>query len=88
VAAYTVAILPSALRQLAELPRHDQRRIKERIDRLAADPRPPGVKKLQGESDLFRLRSGNYRVIYSVEDVRLTVLVIRIGHRRDVYRGL
>jgi mRNA interferase RelE/StbE len=88
VATYTVAILPSALRQLAELPRHDQKRIKERIDRLAVDPRPPGVQKLKGESDLFRLRSGDYRVIYSIEDVRMIVLVIRIGHRRDVYRGL
>jgi mRNA interferase RelE/StbE len=88
VAAYTITILPSALRQLAELPRHEQKRINERIDRLAVDPRPPGVKKLKGESDLFRLRSGNYRIIYSIEDVRLIVLVIRIGHRRDVYRGM
>ena len=85
---YTVTILPSALRQLAELPRPDQKRIKNRIDGLAADPRPPGAKKLQGESDLFRLRCGNYRIIYSIEDVKLVVLVIRIGHRRDVYRGL
>ena len=88
MATYTVTILPSALRQLAALPRHDRKRIKERIDGLAADPRPPGVKKLKGESDLFRLRSGSYRIIYSIEDVRLIVLVIRIGHRRDVYRGL
>ncbi len=88
MATYTVTILPSALGQLAELPRHEQRKIKERIDRLAADPRPPGVKKLLGESDLFRLRSGNYRIIYSIEDVRLIVLVIRVGHRRNVCRGL
>jgi len=88
VATYPVTILPSALGQLAELPRHDQKRIKQRIDRLAVDPRLPGVKKLKGESDLFRLRSGNYRIIYSIEDVRLIVLMIRIGHRRDVYRGL
>jgi mRNA interferase RelE/StbE len=88
VAIYTVTILPSALGQLAELPSHDQKRIKDRIDRLAVDPRPPGFKKFQGESDLFRLRSGNYRIIYSIADVRLVVLVIRIGHRRDVYRSL
>jgi len=55
---------------------------------LAVDPRLPGVKNLQVELNLFRLRSGNYRIIYSIEDVRLVVLVIRIGHRRDVYRGL
>ena len=88
MATYTLTILPSALDQLAEIPRPDQNRIKERIDGLATDPRPPGAKKLQGESDLFRLRAGNYRVIYSIEDVRTIVLVIRIGHRRDVYRGL
>ena len=85
---YTVTILPSALDHLADLPRPDQKRIRERIDGLAAHPRPPGAKKLKGESDLFRLRSGNYRIIYSIEDVQLIVLVIRIGHRRDVYRRL
>jgi mRNA interferase RelE/StbE len=73
---------------LAELPRRDQKKIKERIDRLAVDPRLPEVKKLQGESNLFRLRSGNYRIICSIEDVRLMVLVTRTRHRRDVYRGL
>jgi mRNA interferase RelE/StbE len=88
VASYTVTILPSALGHLAKLPRHGQKRVKERIDRLAVDPRPPGMKKLQGESELFRLRSGNYRIIYSIADVRLVVLVIRIGHRGDVYRSL
>ena len=88
MATYAVTILPSALGQLAELPRRDQKKIKERIDQWAGDPRPPGVKQLQGESDLFRLRSGYYRIIYSIEDVRLMVLVIRIGHRREIYRGL
>ena len=88
MATYTVTILPSALGQLAELPRRDQKKIKERIDQLAGDPRPPGVEQLQGESDLFRLRSGYYRIIYSIKDVRLMVLVIRIGHRREIYRGL
>jgi len=88
VASSTVTILPSALGQLAKLPRHEQKRIKQRIDRLAADPRPPGVKKLKGESDLFRLRSGDYRIIYSIDDVRLIVLVIRIGHHREVYRSV
>jgi mRNA interferase RelE/StbE len=88
VATYTVTILPSALGQLAELPRRDQKKIKERIERLGVDPRLPGVKKLKGELDLFRLRSGNYRIIYSIDDFRLIVLVIRIGHRREVYRSL
>jgi len=83
---YRITILPAALGQLAELPRLDQRRIKASIDRLAVDPRPAGVKKLQGMREFLRLRSGNYRIIYTVEDDRRMVLIIRIGHRRDVYR--
>lgn len=85
---YRITILPTALRQLAELPRLDQRRIKESVDRLAGDPRPAGVKRLQGMRGFLRLRSGNYRIIYAVEDDRRMVLIIRIGHRRDVYRRL
>jgi mRNA interferase RelE/StbE len=85
---YRITILPAALRQLAELPRLDQRRIKESIDRLAADPRPAGVKRLQGMREFLRLRSGSYRLIYTVEDDRRMVLIIKIGHRRDVYRRL
>ena len=88
MANYTVTILPSALRQLSALPRHDQKRIKDRIDGLAAAQHPPGARKLKGESGLFRIRCGHCRIIYSVEDVHLSVLVIRIGHRRDVYRSL
>ena len=86
--AYKVAILPSALRQLADLPRPDQKRVAIRIDRLSVDPRPPGAKKLQSGHDLYRIRIGKYRVIYAAEDVRLTVLVVRVGHRREVYRGV
>ena len=85
---YSVRILPSALRQLAELPRHDQKRLSDRVDRLANDPHPIGVKKLKGEPKLFRIRVGNYRIMYSIEQGRRVGLVIRIGHRRNVYRGL
>ncbi|MGO9273243.1 MAG: type II toxin-antitoxin system RelE family toxin [Terriglobia bacterium] len=84
----TVTILPAALRNLATLPKSDQKRVIERIDGLATDPRPSGAKALQGQHGLYRLRSGNYRIIYRIEDDRLLVLVIKIGHRRDVYRGL
>jgi mRNA interferase RelE/StbE len=85
---YSIAILPAALRQLTELPRLEQRRLKERIDRLAVDPRPPGVKRLHGRREYLRLRSGDYRAIYTVDDDRFTVLIIKIGHRREVYRTL
>jgi mRNA interferase RelE/StbE len=85
---YSLAILPAALRQLTELPRLEQRRLKERIDRLAVDPRPPGVKRLHGRREYLRLRSGDYRAIYTVDDDRFTVLIIKIGQRREVYRTL
>jgi mRNA interferase RelE/StbE len=85
---YRITILPAALRQLAALPRLEQTRVKESIDRLAGDPRPAGVKRLQGLREFLRLRSGNYRIIYTVEDDRRTVLIIKIGHRRDVCRRL
>jgi mRNA interferase RelE/StbE len=86
--AYKVSILPAALRQLADLPRADRRRISHKIDRLAVDPRPSGVKCLQGKREYLRLRTGDYRIIYTVDDGRLEILIIKIGHRREVYRAL
>jgi mRNA interferase RelE/StbE len=87
-AAYKIAVLPAALRQLADLPKLDQKRLKERLDQLATDPRPPRAKLLQGKHGFLRLRSGDYRIIYTVDDDRFAVLVVKIGHRRDVYRGI
>jgi mRNA interferase RelE/StbE len=86
-ARYTVTILPSALRALQSLPRNVRERIREKIDLLAENPRPPGIKALQGSQKGFlRLRVGDYRVLYRVEDDRLLVVVVTIGHRREVYR--
>ena len=85
--AYQVSILPAALRQVSKLPRIVQERIQQRIDALAEDPRPPGTKALAGRSGFYRLRVGDYRVIYEIRDEILTVLVVRIGHRREVYRN-
>lgn len=84
--AYRVELKTPAVRVLASLPRSDQQRIRTRIDMLAENARPPGCKKLAGENDLYRIRAGAYRVVYSIEDARLRVLVVRIGHRREVYR--
>jgi mRNA interferase RelE/StbE len=61
--------------------------ISERINALAEDPRPPGVEKVEGH-DLWRVRAGDYRIVYSVEEAMLTVVVVKIGHRREVYREL
>jgi mRNA interferase RelE/StbE len=85
---YAVFFKPSAAATLAELPRKDQKLIGKRIDALAANPRPRGVEKLQGADELYRVRSGDYRIIYQIEDAVLKVLVMKIGQRGDVYRGL
>jgi mRNA interferase RelE/StbE len=85
VANYKLLIKPSAVKELEALPAKDRRRLVARLQRLSSDPRPPGSEKLSGH-DLYRIRQGNYRVLYSVEDLALIVLVIKVGHRRDVYR--
>jgi mRNA interferase RelE/StbE len=68
------------------LERPTQVRIAHAIDSLADDPRPRGAVKLAGDQDFYRLRAGDYRIIYSITDEKLIVLVIAVGHRRDIYR--
>lgn len=85
MASYKVLIKPTAVKELEALPVKARRRLATRLRRLSSDPRPPGSEKLSGH-DLYRIRQGNYRVLYSVEDLALIVLVIKVGHRRDVYR--
>ena len=85
MASYSVLIQPSAVKELQNLPVEQRRRIGKKIGSLADEPRPYGCEKLSGD-DLYRIRQGNYRVVYSIEDKVLVVLVVRIGHRRDVYR--
>lgn len=75
---------PAALRSLRKLDPQIRRRVQGAIALLAEDPRPPSAKKLKGR-DAFRVRVGNYRVIYTVEDDVLLVVVVTLGHRRDVY---
>jgi mRNA interferase RelE/StbE len=83
---YGIQILPSAERELAALDSPIQRRIAARIDALADTPRPSGAKKLQGGKDTWRVRVGDYRILYEVVDERVIVLVVKVGHRREVYR--
>ncbi len=82
---YELELLPSAKRGLAGLDGSVRKRVAARIDALCEEPRPSGCKKLAG-SDYWRIRIGDYRVLYSIEDAKLTVLVVRVGHRREVYR--
>ena len=83
---YRIEVTPRAHRDLAKLPQDVLRRVDAHILVLAENPYPPGARKLEGGEGFFRIRAGDYRVIYHVEGRRLVVLVIRVGHRREVYR--
>ncbi len=82
---YAIELLPSAARAVAKLEPPIRRRIGRRIDRLASDPRADAV-KLRGADDVWRVRVGDYRILYVIEDRRLVVVVVRIAHRREAYR--
>lgn len=84
--AYKIEIARAAAKIFEELPRHTKMLIQKKIDALATNPRPSGCEKLSGEEGLYRIRSGDYRVIYQIEDRVLYILVVKIGHRREVYR--
>jgi len=81
-----IALKPAAERDHAALEPKDRARLARKIDALAENPRPPGAEKLKGAKDLWRVRAGDYRVLYTIRDDVLVVLVIRVGHRREVYR--
>jgi len=85
VASYSIEIKRSAAKELAELPKQDRLRVIARIEQLAHDPRPSGSEKLSGR-ERYRVRQGDYRILYEIHDHVLLVMVVRIGHRREVYR--
>jgi len=87
VASYSVVIAERAEKDIAAIPsRHDRERIDRRIAALAHDPRPPGSKKLKGSISRYRIRQGDYRILYSIEDAIRVVAIVHVGHRKDVYR--
>jgi mRNA interferase RelE/StbE len=83
---YTVVIVRTAQRAIAQLPGAMRSRIVRAIDTLVSVPRPVGCAKLAGSANRYRIRVGDYRIIYDVRDGELIVLVVKVGHRRDVYR--
>ncbi|MBF0132894.1 MAG: type II toxin-antitoxin system RelE/ParE family toxin [Magnetococcales bacterium] len=83
---YRVSIPGRVQKQIDKLPRNIWLRVRPVIDQLENNPRPHGAKKLSGFPDIWRIRVGDYRLLYTIEDDRLIVLVIRIGHRREIYR--
>jgi mRNA interferase RelE/StbE len=86
--AYRLAHTEAALRDLQALPQEIFRRIDARILALANNPRPRGTERIRGTRGGLRLRVGDYRILYSVDDAQQVVTIGRVGHRRDVYRGL
>jgi len=85
---WQVIVLRSPEKTLAKLPKDLRERLRQAIDYLATDPRPRGCKKLTGYARLYRVRVGDWRIVYSIEDDRLVVLVLEVGPRGSVYRGL
>lgn len=85
MASYKVFIKKTAAKEIEELPKKDLVKVLARIESLANDPRPAGAEKLAG-LELFRVRQGMYRIVYSIEDAVLTVWVVKVGHRREIYR--
>ncbi|MEM7174661.1 MAG: type II toxin-antitoxin system RelE/ParE family toxin [Chlamydiota bacterium] len=85
---YKIKLKRSALKTLKKLPKRELKVISKKIDALSSNPNPKDSKKIKGEKDLYRIRSGDYRILYFFQNTVLTVLVIRIGHRKDVYKDL
>lgn len=86
MASYKLVIKKSVAKDLRPIPNRDVERILARIHLLIDDPRPPGAEKLSGE-EKYRLRQGRYRIIYTINDAEVCVVVVKVGHRHEVYRG-
>lgn len=86
MAKYKITIKKSAVKELQDIPKKDLQRIVKRIQSLAQNPRPQGCQKLSGQSR-SRVRQGDYRIVYSIEDKDYTVDIVKIGHRREIYRS-
>ena len=85
MARFELRFKPSVAKDLRGIPKTEVRRLLKRIEALGNDPRPAGCEKLTGR-DLYRIRQGVYRIVYSVNDAAVVIEVIKVGHRREVYR--
>ena len=85
MASYKIVFKQSVTKDLRAIPKQDIKRILKRIERLVEDPRPPGAEKLSID-EKYRISQGKYRILYTIEDVIVTVTIVKVGHRRDVYR--
>jgi len=85
---YRVEITRKAAKQVKSLSQEVQERIRAEIKALADNPRPAGAKKISGKENFYRVRVGDYRILYEIQNKILLVLVIEVGHRREIYRGI
>lgn len=84
---YRITLAPAAARQLRKFDPQVRRRIQAALELLSSDPRPPAAIKLVGGAGEWRVRTGDYRIVYDIADDQLVVLVLRMGHRREIYRS-
>jgi mRNA interferase RelE/StbE len=88
MASFRIEVSATAEKQIRKLRRADQVRVLRAIQSLAAEPTPPGSRKVRGYDDVFRIRVGTYRVLYRVAGRRLLIIILKVGHRREIYRSL
>ena len=86
MASYKIQIKPSAIKELGKIPKRDFQKLVKKIQLLSSNPRPVGCEKLSSD-EKYRIRQDNYRIVYGIDDDRLIVIVVKIGHRKDVYRN-
>jgi len=85
---YSVEFRPAVLKSMKRLPKRELRRIKKKIDDLAENLPDPATTKMKGNNTFHRIRAGDYRIVYEIHDDRLVILVVKVGHRKDVYKRL
>ena len=88
MASFRIEVSATAEKQIRKLPRDDQLRVLRAIRPLAVEPNPPGSRKVRGYDDVFRIRVGTYRVLYRIAGRRLVIIILKVGHRREIYRSL
>jgi len=88
MANFRIEVSATAERQIRKLRREDQLRVLRAIQPLATEPNPPGARKVRGYPDVFRIRVGTFRILYRVEGRRLLIIILKLGHRREIYRSL
>ncbi|MDD5761114.1 MAG: type II toxin-antitoxin system RelE/ParE family toxin [bacterium] len=86
MASYRLLIKPFAAKEIESAPKKDRLRIIKRIQDLSSDPRPHGCEKLSGHDDKYRIRQGTYRIVYTISDAGLIICIVKVGHRKEVYR--